>query len=172
MGGDHADKVLAVDIVELGEVVAAGDAVGELVVQAAQGQVVGAEGATEAAILVVQRQVFPVGVVAVLGLVQAPAGEGQALDFPGREQAAFEGLRQDAPVVGLQSRQFRDQGADFQLGLGELYFAGQAQFGVFVGGLAVIVGRSRPVSVRSGLESSLTPSMPNASRPKPTVPSV
>gem|GEM_PF-5440159 len=33
------------------------------------------------------------------------------------------------------------------------------------------VGNS-PVPVRSGLESSLTPSMPSASTPKPTVPSV
>ena len=31
---------------------------------------------------------------------------------------------------------------------------------------------SRPVPVRSLLESSLTPTMPSASRPKPTVPSV
>jgi hypothetical protein len=36
--GDHADEVLAVDVVELGEVVAAGDLVGELVVHAAQGR--------------------------------------------------------------------------------------------------------------------------------------
>ncbi|MNZ94170.1 hypothetical protein D3C78_1132710 [compost metagenome] len=31
---------------------------------------------------------------------------------------------------------------------------------------------SRPVPVRSGLESSLTPIMPSASTPNPTVPSV
>ncbi|MCY1177487.1 hypothetical protein D9M73_177970 [compost metagenome] len=146
--------MLAVNIVELGEVVAAGDAVGELVVEPAQGQVVSAEAATEAAVLVVQRQVFPVGVVAVLGLVQAATGEGQALDLFGGEQAALEGLRQDTPVVGLQGRQFGDQGADLEFSLGDLHLAGQAQLGVFVGSLAVIVGRQQAAvgTVGAGVE--------------------
>ena len=123
--------------------IAAGDAVGELVVQPAQGQVVGAEAATEAAVLVVQRQVFPVGVVAVLGFVQATASEGQALDFLRGEQATFERLRQDAPVVGLQGWQLGDQGADLQFGLGNLHLTGQAEFGILIGGFAIIVCRQQ-----------------------------
>ncbi len=95
---------------------------------------------TEAAVLVVEGDVLVVGVVAVLGLVEAAAGEHQVLELFGGDQAAVEGLRQDAAVVGLEDRQLGDQRADFQFGGGDLHFAGQAQLGILVGGAAIVVG--------------------------------
>jgi hypothetical protein len=120
-------------------VVAAGDFVGELVVHATEVEMLAGGAAEEAAVLVVEGDVFVVAVVAVLGFIQPTTGEYQVLEFLGGQQATIEGLRQDAPVVGLEDRQFRHQRADFQLGGGNFHFAGQAQFGVFIGGAAIVV---------------------------------
>ncbi|MNZ74955.1 hypothetical protein D3C78_934210 [compost metagenome] len=135
--------MLTVDVIELGPVVAAGDLVSELVVQAGHVEMVAGDGAEKAAVLVVEGDILVVGTVAVTGFFQAPAGEGQVLDFARGQQAALEGLRQDAPVVGLQGRQFRDQGTDLQFGLGEFHLAGQAELGILVGGAAIVVGRQQ-----------------------------
>ena len=136
----QAEEVLAVHVVELGEVIAAGDLVGELVVHAAEIEVLAGGAAEETAVLVVEGDVLVVGVVAVLGLVETATGEHQVLELFRGDQAAVEGLRQDAAVVGLEDRQFGDQRADFQLGGGDLHFAGQAQLGILVGGAAIVVG--------------------------------
>ncbi|MNZ87962.1 hypothetical protein D3C78_1068400 [compost metagenome] len=134
--------------------VAAGDPVGEFVVQASHVEMVAGHGAEKAAVLVVEGDVLVVGTVAVLGFFQASAGERQVLDFAGRQQAAFKGLRQDATIVGLQGRQFRHQRADFQFGGRDLYLAGQAELGILVGGAAVIVGRQQAAAgtIRAGVE--------------------
>ena len=95
--------------VELREVIIVGD----LIIHAAEVEVFASIRTSEAAVLVVEGDVLEVSAVAVLGFIQAPAGEGLVLDLFGGQQAIFEGLRQDAPVVGLQDRQFWDQAADF-----------------------------------------------------------
>ncbi|MNN57777.1 hypothetical protein D3C81_1727810 [compost metagenome] len=134
--------MLVVDFIELREVVAAGDFVGELVVQATKAEMLAGDGAGKTAVLVVEGDVLVVGAVAILGFVQAPAGECQVLDFLGAQQAAFKGLRQDAAVVGLEDRQLRDQAADFQFRCGDFHFAGQAELGILID-RTPIVGRQQ-----------------------------
>ncbi|MOA49432.1 hypothetical protein D3C78_1723130 [compost metagenome] len=87
--------------------VATSDLVGELVVQASHVEMVAGNRAKKAAVLVVEGDVLIVGAVAVLGFFQAAAGKGQVFDFAGGQQATFEGLRQNATVIGLQGWQFR-----------------------------------------------------------------
>ena len=58
--------------------IAGGELVGELVVQSAEVEVIGADPG-EAAVLVVQREVLGVAGVADLGLFQAPGGEAGSL---------------------------------------------------------------------------------------------
>ncbi|MNM93759.1 hypothetical protein D3C81_1061420 [compost metagenome] len=154
VAGEQADEVLAIDFVELGEVVAPGEGVIELVVAAGQVVVLAGHAARKAAVLVVQRQVLVVGGVAVLELLQAPAGEVQARQVGGIEQAAFEGLREQAAVVGLQGRQIGDQGAKLQLRCGDLELGGQAELAVLVRRAAVVVGRQQAAAgtVRAGVE--------------------
>ena len=148
---------MTVDIIELGEVVAAGDLVGEFVVHAAEIEVLTGSPAEEAAVLVIEGDIFVVGIVAVLGFIQAAAGEYQILEFLGRQQPTIEGLRQNAPVVGFEDRQLGHQRTDFQLGGGDFYFAGQAQLGVFVGGAAVIMGRQQSGAGAVGAGVELDP---------------
>ncbi|MNF52083.1 hypothetical protein D3C84_334230 [compost metagenome] len=149
--------MLVVDFAQLREVVAAGDLVGELVVNATEVEMRARYGAGEAAVLVVEGNVLEVGAVAVLGFLQASAGEGQALELFGTEHAAFEGLRQDAPVVGLEDRQFRNQAADLQFGGGDFHFAGQAEFRVLVSGTPVIVDRQQTGTGAVGAGIELDP---------------
>ena len=79
----QADEVLAVDVLQVAVVIAGGELVGELVVQSAEVEVIGADPG-EAAVLVVQREVLGVAGVADLGLFQAPGGEAEVLDLPSR----------------------------------------------------------------------------------------
>ncbi|MCY1371049.1 hypothetical protein D9M69_581770 [compost metagenome] len=81
LAGQQAEEVLAVDIFQLGEEVATGEALGEGVVQAAEVEVIAGGGCGEALVLVVDGQVFGVGRGAVLDLVEAATGEGQVADF-------------------------------------------------------------------------------------------
>src|SRR5690606_33621144 len=141
--GEQAEEVLAVDIVEAGEVIAAGDLVAEPVVDTGQIQMIGLGATGEAAVLVVQREVFGIGRGTVDDLVQPPADEGQALQFLGGQQAAFVDLRQGAAGTGLDHRQLGNVRAVAKFGLGELDLGGQSQAAELVRGAAVLAHRQQ-----------------------------
>ncbi|MNE12628.1 hypothetical protein D3C80_1054330 [compost metagenome] len=104
---------------------------------------IGADAAGEALVLAVEQHIFGVGRGAVDDLVQTPAGEGQAVQFAGGEQAALEHLRQQAAVAGLDHRQFGDVRAVAQFGVGGLDLGGQAQAAELVRGAAVVLYRQQ-----------------------------
>ncbi len=141
--GEQAEEVLAVDVVEVGEVIAAGDLVAEPIVDTGQIQMIGLGATGEAAVLVVQREVFGIGRGTVDDLVQPPAGEGQALQFLGGQQAAFVDLRQGAAGAGLDHRQLGNVRAVAKFGLGELDLGSQSQAAELVRGAAVLAHRQQ-----------------------------
>ncbi len=137
----QAEEMLAVHVIQLAVVVAAGEVLVEGVFGPGEGQVIGLGGTGETAVLVVQLQVLGVGRSAVDDLVQAPADQRQAFDILGSGGAAFEHLRQRAAVAGLDHRHLRDVRAIAQLGLGDLRLGGQAQAAELVRGAAIVLHR-------------------------------
>src|SRR3989338_7899318 len=141
LAGEQAEEVLAIDIVEVGEVVAAFELLVEAVVEAHQIEMVGGNASGKAAVLAVEDQLLGVGRGAVDYFVQATTGKGQAVDFAGGQQAAFEYLRQQAAVAGLDHRQLRDVRTIAQLGIGDLDLSGQAQAAKLIRSAAIVLYR-------------------------------
>ncbi|MNE29337.1 hypothetical protein D3C80_1228130 [compost metagenome] len=141
--GEQAEVVLAVDVVEVGEEVAAGQRLAELVVETGEIEVVAAHAAGKAPVLAVEEQVLGVGRGAVDHLVQTSADEGQAVDFLRGEQTALEHLWQQAAVAGLDHWQLGDVRAVAQLGGGDLDLGGQAQAAELVRGAAIVLHRQQ-----------------------------
>ncbi|MNC32780.1 hypothetical protein D3C75_811500 [compost metagenome] len=123
-GIDQADELLAVDVLELGVVVADAGLRGDGVAAAAEVQVVAAGGAV--ADVVAARGVTQVG------LGQAAGVEGQAGQVLAGEQATLESGGQQAGVVVHHHRQDRLQGSQAQGALGHPHLAGEAQFAVVI----------------------------------------
>ncbi|MNN28464.1 hypothetical protein D3C81_1420360 [compost metagenome] len=135
----QAEEVLIVDILQLAVVVAGGPARSELVVQAAQMEMIRLRRPGETAVAVEQRQVAGACLVALADLVQPPQVEGQAAHLAGSQQATLEHLREQAAVVGLHRGQLRHQGTDLQLR------AGDAQLGRWIEPRVVV--RRAPIAL-------------------------
>ena len=131
--GHQADEVLAIDILELGVMVLAAEAVAELVVQAVGVEVIGRGVAGIALVLAMHANVLGIGGIPGGVAVQAGCGEGQVPDLPGGQYRAIEQGGQQAPVVVLEQRQVRQLRAVFEHGLGHAHLGGQAKLGVLVG---------------------------------------
>ena len=69
------------------------------------------------------------------------SGQRQVVNFVGGDHAAFEHLRQQAPIVRYENWQLRQQSADARLGLRETNLAGQAAFAEVVDRAAVALQR-------------------------------
>ena len=93
LAGEQAEEVLAVDIIEVSEVITPAQALGELIIEAHQVQMIRRDAGSKAAVLAIEDQLLGVGRGAVDHFIQAPAGKGQAVEFAGGQQAAFEHLR-------------------------------------------------------------------------------
>src|SRR5690606_5137606 len=92
------------------------------------------------------------------GVLDLTSGQGQVVDFVGGDLATFEQLRQQAAVVGYQDRQFRRQGADARLGLGETNLTGQAALAELVDSAAIAFQREQSTrsTVATGLGGTTT----------------
>ncbi|MCY1447371.1 hypothetical protein D9M71_639890 [compost metagenome] len=136
--------MLVVDLFQLCILIGQQQLFRELVIHTAQPEGV-AFGITacEAPVLVVQCDRDPVCRVSIGLALEARTDEGQRIEFFAGEQAAFKGLREEAPSVGLNCREFWDQGAVFKLGLGQAHLASQAQATELISCATIIMGRQK-----------------------------
>ena len=136
----QTQEVLLVEVFQVAVVVLGGQVFGELVVTTSVVELVGelACAVVGAAVGTANRQVFVVAGVTTFGLFDLTSNQGQILDVVGSDLATLEGLRQQTTIVGHDNWQLRLQGAQLQLGLGDLDLAGYTQAGEIVDGLVAI----------------------------------
>ncbi|KMQ53286.1 hypothetical protein ACS96_29800 [Pseudomonas aeruginosa] len=113
----HAEIMLAVEILQVGVVVAAAQALAPAVGTAGEVEAVAAGVPARQYVALVaagDAEVFGVGRVALLDLAQLAELQRQPVDLVHFQQSALEGLRVQARVVELHHRQPGHQGADLQ----------------------------------------------------------
>ena len=111
----ETEEVLAVDIIQLCQIVASRQAGVELVIQSGPIKLVGRERTAKTAVFVVQGQVLGIGRVAINRLGQTAEIDAEVVELVDGRHATAKGLRQNAAGVGLQNRQLGHQRTQEQL---------------------------------------------------------
>ncbi|MNE11934.1 hypothetical protein D3C80_1047120 [compost metagenome] len=124
------EGVLLIQVLQVAVVVAAGQAVAQLVVTTGEDELVGQVGTLEgdpAQRELVQGHVFVIAGITVVDLVQITGIEGQTGDVLGNDVAAAEHLRQQAAIAGTDGLVLQLQRTDLEHALASLGLGGQAE---------------------------------------------
>ncbi|MNS38207.1 hypothetical protein D3C72_704500 [compost metagenome] len=149
---NQTQEVLFVEVFQVAVVVLRSQVLGEFVVTTGVDELVAIDGAWGST---VDRHLFIVAGVAALDVLDLATRQSQVLDLAGSDLTAFPGLRQQATVVGHDDRQFRLQGTQLQLSLGNLGLGGQAQAGEVINCFAIGFAWENSTAVSSGVRCTV-----------------
>ncbi|MDT4851013.1 hypothetical protein FQZ97_851810 [compost metagenome] len=147
----ESEEVLAIEVLQVALVVLGLEILAQLIVEAGEIEAVavpcrsrGDPGAVPAwAVGAVDRQVLAVALGAALGAPELADDQVEAVDFLDAQLGSLEGLWQQAPVVGLDHRQARQQRAEARFAVGYAQFPGQPEAAEFVPRAAIALQREQ-----------------------------